>query len=205
MQECLTRILGAEVLPGSWEVANLPLSLGGLGLRSVSRSAQPPNGPVADCLQTTALRQPAVAEQLTTALSNGETRPYLRSAVAARDRLLEVGFPAPVKGDVRRGNLDEVEPGTRLGWQPESSLMLEERFVKACGRVSHLSAKPCSVLKEGPWQVCHALASRSLLTAGSTLRVFRVLFLGSHNCTQLPCGLPLDSGGATTGVLGRLR
>ena len=37
LKECLTRILGADIPPESWEVANLPLSLGGLGLRSAPR------------------------------------------------------------------------------------------------------------------------------------------------------------------------
>ena len=138
VQECLTRILGAEIPPKSWEVANLPLSLGGMGLRSAPRvSPSAYWSSWADCLQTTASRQPVVAEQLTTALSNREAGSYLGSAVASRDRLLEAGFPAPGWGDLtadnpprpRRSNLDQVEPGTRPGWQKESSLTLEERLV----------------------------------------------------------------------------
>ena len=66
-EECLTRILGADISLESWEVANL-LSLGGLGLRSpprVSKAAYWSSW--ADCVQTTAKRQPAVAEQLVAA------------------------------------------------------------------------------------------------------------------------------------------
>ena len=105
VQECLTRILGAAVPPESWEVANLPLSLGGLGLRSAPRVSPAAYwSSWADCLQTTALRQPAVAEQLTIALSNGEAGSYLGSAVAARDRLVEAGFQAPVWADLTGNN-----------------------------------------------------------------------------------------------------
>ena len=77
VQECLTRIFGAEVSPESWEVADLPLSLGGLGLGSAPRVSPAAYwSSWADCLQTTALRQAAVVEQLTTALSNGEAGSY---------------------------------------------------------------------------------------------------------------------------------
>ena len=99
VQECLTRILGAEVPPESWEVANLPLSLGGLGLRSAPRVSPAAYwSSWADCLQTTFLRQPAVAEQLTLALSNREAGSYLGSAVAARDRLVEGWVPGASLG-----------------------------------------------------------------------------------------------------------
>ena len=37
LRECLSEILGCEVPDTSWEVANLPFSIGGLGLRSAPR------------------------------------------------------------------------------------------------------------------------------------------------------------------------
>ena len=73
LKECLTRILGADISPESWEVANLPLSLGGLGLRSAPRVSKAAYwSSWADCVQTTAKRQPTVAEQLVAALTNRE-------------------------------------------------------------------------------------------------------------------------------------
>ena len=53
----------------------------------------------AECLQTTAKRQPAVAEQLVVALTNREPGRHLESAVESRERLLDAGFLAPVWRD----------------------------------------------------------------------------------------------------------
>ena len=83
---------GCRSPPESWEVANVPLSLGGLWFRSAPRVSPAAYwSSWADCLQTTVSHQPVVAEQLTIALSNGETGSCFGSAVAARDRLVESG------------------------------------------------------------------------------------------------------------------
>ena len=62
LRTCLQRILGAEIPPESWEVAVLPLSLGGLGLRSGPRVSPAAYwSSWADFLVTTTKRQPAVS------------------------------------------------------------------------------------------------------------------------------------------------
>ena len=89
--------------------------------------------------------------------------------------MLEAAFLAQVWGDLTvnpprqktRGNFDEVDPGTRPGWQQESSLMLEERFV--CDSLwPRLTPQGKALFHSqgGPMKVCHTPASRSLLTAG---------------------------------------
>ena len=166
-----------------------------MGLRSVPRVSPAAYwSSWADCLQTTVLRQPTVAEQLTTALSNGEAGSYLGSAVAARDRLVEAGFQAPVWADLtgnksarpRGGNFDDVEPGTRPGWQQVSSMLLEERFVSN-SLWPRLTPQRKALFRSqgGP------MASVHLLPDNSTQQVrpsaFRHLWLPpSRNCTQLP-------------------
>ena len=151
----------------------------GLGLRSAPRVSPAAYwSSWADCLQTTFFRQPAVAEQLTLALSNGEAGSYLGSAVAARDRLVEAGFQAPVWADLtgnnparpRGGNFDDVEPGTRPGWQQVSSMLLEERFVSD----SLQSLVPFSWRAHGQ-RAIHLLPDRS--TQQVRPQPFRVLLL----------------------------
>ena len=206
VQECLTRILGAEVPPKSWEVANLPLSLGGLGLPSAPRVSPAAYwSSWADCLQTTALREPAVAEQLTTALSNGEGGSYLGSAVAARDRLVEAGFQAPVWADLtvnnlarpRGGNFDDVEPGTRPGWQQQSPLLLEERFVsdslwpRLTPQRNALFRSQGGPMASVPY-TCFPIASTQQVRPSAFQSVAPPSSLAARNCR---CGLPLDSCG----------
>ena len=96
LRSCLQRILGAEIPAELWEVAVLPLSFGGLGLRSGSRvSPAACWSSWADCLVTTAKRQAVVAELLVAALTNEEPGSCLVAAADARCVLLEAGFHAP--------------------------------------------------------------------------------------------------------------
>ena len=95
--------LGCGNPPESWEVANLPLSLGGLGLRCAPRASKAAYwSSWAECVQTTAKRQPAVAEQLVAALANREPGRHLESAVESREWLLDAGFLAPVWREFHR-------------------------------------------------------------------------------------------------------
>ena len=165
-----------EIPTESWEVTVLPLSFGGLGLRSGPRVSPAAYwSSWADCLVTTAKRQPAVAELLVAALTNEEPGSYLVAAADARRALLEAGFHAPSWRDFvsdhppRPGHntMDDGEPGPRQGWQVVSSMSLEEQFVSSsCGRASRSSPVPCS----GPrrqWRVCLSPVSLSPITAGS--------------------------------------
>ena len=164
------------------------------------------------------LRQQAVAEQLTTALSNGEAGSYLGSAVAARDQLVEAGFQAPVWADLtvnnparpRGGNFDDVEPA-RPGWQQESSLLLEERLwprltpqrkVLFRSQGGPMASVPCTCFPIAPHSRFNPQPFRVLLLR----RLWLPLLPTARNCR---CGLPLDSCGhhraacAAAGVQGR--
>ena len=144
--------------------------------------------------------------------------------MAARDRLVEAGFQAPVWADLtvnnparpRGGNFDDVEPGTRPGWQQESSLLLEERFVsdslwpRLTPQRKALFRSQGGPMASVPY-TCFPIAPHSRFDP----QPFRVLLLRrlwlplpptARNCR---CGLPLDSCGhhraacAAAGVLGR--
>ena len=68
LRGCLSEILGCEVPNTSWEVANLPFSIRGVGLRSAPRlSTAAYWASWADCLHTAQLRHPQVCEMMTTA------------------------------------------------------------------------------------------------------------------------------------------
>ena len=217
----LTRILGADISPESWEVANLPLSLGWLGLRSAPRVSKAAYwSSWAECVQTTAKRQPAVAEQLVAALTNREPGRHLESAVESRERLLDAGFLAPVWRDFTgdhsprpgRCNLDDAEPGSRHGWQQVSSMTLEECFVRNYlwprlralfrSQGGPLASVPCTCFPIAPHCRFDPQPFRVLLLR----RLWLPLPSTSRNCQ---CGLPLDSRGhhraacAVAGVLGR--
>ena len=200
LKECLTRILGVDISPESWEVANLPLSLGGLGLRSAPRVSEAAYwSSWADCVQTTAKRQPAVAEQLVAALMNREPGRHLESAVESRERLLEHLF-GEISQVTTPHALDEAiwtmqNQGPDMGgnrcppwhWRNALSEM-------ACGPASLPNPEHCSAHKEGLWRVCFTLVSPLLPTAGSThnrscLVVASLLAASSLHLSQLPVWL----------------
>ena len=164
----------------------------------------------ADCLVTTAKRQPAVAELLVAALTNEEPGSYLVAAADARRALLEAGFHAPGWRDFvsdhppRPGhnNMDDGEPGPRQGWQVVSSMSLEEQFVSSSlwprltlqsRALFRSQGGPMASLPFTSFPVAHhcrfdsqpfrlLLLRRLWLPLPSTVRTCR-------------CGLPLDSRG----------
>ena len=121
----------------SWEVANLPFSIGGLGLRSAPRlSTAACWASWADCLHTVQLRHPQVGEMMSTALTDNSPGRHLEAAVTCRKRLLDVGFEAPSWEYLQRGaqprqnELDDAEPGIKKhGWQFGSTQKVEDCFL----------------------------------------------------------------------------
>ena len=142
----------------------------------------------------------------------------------SRERLLDAGFRAPMWRDFTgdhlprpgRGNLDDAEPGSRLGWQQVSSMTLEECYVRN-GLWPRLSPQSRALFRSqgGPLvsvpYTCFPIAPHCRFDP----QPFRVLLLRrlwlplpstSRNCR---CGLPLDSRGhhraacAVAGVLGQ--
>ena len=71
LRRCLSRLLGVDPSLVYWDLASLPLSLGGLGLRSATLTSQPAFwSSWADCLGMIQHRHPAVSARIVHALND---------------------------------------------------------------------------------------------------------------------------------------
>ena len=71
MWQCLLNLIGQLPHQATWELGSLPLHLGGLGIRSASRTAHAAYwGGWADCLSTIRERHSNITEIMSEALSN---------------------------------------------------------------------------------------------------------------------------------------
>ena len=127
--------------------ASLPLSLGGLGLRSAVRTSHPASwASWADCLPMINKRHPEVAAQIMQSLEDGPTSPTLRSLSEVARHLEGLqGFTVPPWQALADGyrppphEPEDQEPGTqRQGWQHEALISGRARvprdsFPQTCG------------------------------------------------------------------------
>ena len=166
MRRCLSRLLESDIPDPSWEVANLPFSIGGLGLRKGSRiSAAAYWASWADCLHTVQSRHPVLGVQISAALSQGGIGQHMEAAATCRERLLDVGVEAPLWEDVARGAqrrqnvLDDAEPGVlKHGWQFVATQKVEDCFLAVqCGRERLIRLEPFSGPRVVTWPGCRSL------------------------------------------------
>ena len=137
MWGCFCRLL--DILPDRsfWEVASLPLSMGGLGLRSTSRTAVSAHwASWADCLGMIQERHATIADLFIRSLdAPPESAFHLSGAVECRTLLTGVGFETPswfvvASAPPRRPTVAETDPAVRAhGWQFFASRAVEEQFV----------------------------------------------------------------------------
>ena len=121
--------------------ANLPLVLGGVGLRSATRTSVSAYwASWADCLPMMFARHPEVASQIVQQLEGHPDSPFL-AAAASSARVLSgtMGFDPPSWQALCEGvrprmlEPDEFEPGIeRGGWQHEASSRVERQHRKKC-------------------------------------------------------------------------
>ena len=123
MRRSLCRLLESDIPNGSWEVVNLPFSIGGLGLRCSSRVS--PAVYWASCADCHTVH-PVLGDQIEAALSRGEPGQHWQAAVRCREQLLDVGMEAPLRGAVPRNDLDGIEPGVKHGWQFQAPQKVED-------------------------------------------------------------------------------
>ena len=135
--ECLATLLGHTPPQSSWELASLPMHMGGLGLRSAARVACAAHwGSWADCLHTVAQRHENIAHTMAEALSSPPVDAvHIGGAVASRRQLATIGYDCPDWASVLEGarprqpNLDEVDPGVPThGWQFFAAQAVEQRY-----------------------------------------------------------------------------
>ena len=137
--QCLGRILHMDLNlceAGMKSSATLPLSLGGLGLRSAMRTRVPAHwSSWTDCLPMVHSCHPDIATRLVVQLEGHPTTPCLAAAVDTARQLVGVrGFEPPswralLSARPPPRNIDDFEPGSRRpGWQHEASSRTEQQF-----------------------------------------------------------------------------
>ena len=94
---CLCQLIGHLPHRPTWERGSLPLHMGGVGLRSASRSAHAAYwGSWADCLATIRARHVNVADTMAAALSDPPaSATHLVGVAHSRDLLTDAGFESP--------------------------------------------------------------------------------------------------------------
>ena len=106
LRRCLSELLGAEVPEGTWDIASLPFSLGGLGLLSAQRIRHGANS-----FERVRNRHPEVADVMVRALEGRGPGIHLEGAAGARQVLVDAGFDAPGWDDLAGG----LRPPPSLG------------------------------------------------------------------------------------------
>ena len=224
MRRCAETLLDVRMDDQTWNVGSLPLSLGGLGLRSAvkGRSAAYWSS-WADGLHMIRRRHALVTDLIIRELSSDQPAHHLEGVVRARNRLEDVGFNVPSGEALADGvrpevnSLDDAGPGIpQHGWQFKATQNVDDFFMST-SIWPHLPDDSKALLRSqsGPLSglpfTCCPTAFHSRFDA----QVFRVLLLrrlwlhlppSSRSCR---CGRPLDVLGhhraacANVGVLGR--
>ena len=202
-------------------VGSLPLSMGGLGLRSATRGRFAAYwASWADSLSAIQSRHPILAEELIAALDNPRGAFYLQGAAECREMLLDRGFDAPRWGAVAHGSrpgrgLDDAEPAEAAhGWQRPASSASEECFRRGAVWPRLSGDRALLRSQSGPLSGVPFISSPAFHHSRFSSQEFRVLLL-RRLWLSLPltsrvcrCGRPLDSCGhhraacSRAGVLG---
>ena len=211
--QCLSDILQADLDQCTEEVreaATLPLSLGGLGLRSAMRMSEPAYwASWADCLPMFRARHPEIADEFLHELEGGTEAPCLAEAAqAARNLVGVMGFEPPTWHALARGarppppNPEDFEQGFRTGWQHEASSRVERshrdtqlfpRMGEASRALIRSQAGPGAGLAFSTCPTCRVTALESNVFRMILLRRLQMpLPLTVRTCR---CGRPLDAYG----------
>ena len=223
--QCLCTIMDVpeDGDPVTRATASLPLSLGGLGLRSAQRTREAAYwASWSDTLPMIHARHPVVANLLVRHLDGDSWWPSLRAASQAATELDGLhGFEVPSWSDVAGGlrppdrDPEDHEPGgSRKGWQHEASSRVEQDFRESLFTRMPPSDRALVRSQSGPGAgVAFSASPLSMLTRIEA-PLFRVLV---QRRLRLPlplsqricgCGLSIDPLGhhracSRTGALGR--
>ena len=207
LRRCLSHLLGVAPASIYWDLASLPLCLGGLGLRSAALLSSQ--------------RHPTVSARIVDALLAQHPSFHLAGVRASGEHLASARFHAPSWQELAPGARPEqlrdvdMEPGIpRHGWQRTATEPVHGVFIEGTVR-PRLSATEKALFRQGgplagiPF-LCFPTSSLSRIDSS----LFRVLLLrrlflplppSSRFCR---CGRPLDPSGhhraacAVAGVLG---
>ena len=126
-----------------WDLASLPLSLGGLGLRSATLMSRPAYwSSWADCLGMVQQRHPTVSDCIVQALYHQHPSFHLAGLRACGAQLAAVGFHAPSWEELAHGVRPEpvvwdadFDPGLpRHGWQRIATIPVHGELVEGSVR-----------------------------------------------------------------------
>ena len=223
LRRCLSALLGADVPEDMWDIASLPLSVGGIGLRGAVRSRPAAYwSSWADSLEMIQQRHEPVCAQILHILTRGGGSFHVEGAVRARQDLQRMGFDAPewlpLAHGLRPRSQDRDDDGLGMpshGWQHDASgKVTDDLMNRVWPRLSEpsrallrsqggpMSGVPFSCCPVSPTSRFSSQEFRVLLLR----RLWLPLPLSVHSCR---CGRPLDAFGhhhaacATVGVLGR--
>ena len=91
VKRCFEQLLHTTVPGDSWDIASMPLVMGGLGLRSAHRGRQVSFwSSWADVLHMVRLRHPEMAATMLRGLTSDDPGHHLSGALVARDRLQDI-------------------------------------------------------------------------------------------------------------------
>ena len=206
---CLHHILSidSQVDETVRDIGSLPLFMGGLGLRSATRTSQPAFwASWADCLTMIGTRHPDVAALILLRMQGPDTPPTLAAAASAAMCLSGVeGFEPPSWEALANGERppmrepDDFEPGDkRHGWQHEAASRIERQHR---GRLMPRFAEQEQALlrsQSGPLAGVAFSTTPSSYLKRIESHLFRVLLLRRLRLSlplsarQCRCGRPLD-------------
>ena len=139
-QKCgvvLQHVLGIEGDLLTEDVARVPLSMGGLGLRSAVRISDAAHwASWVDSVLMIQKRHPDVARLIVAQLTDQVDSPHLSGAILSRERLLDVSFDVPTWGQIADGlrpnpPVEDGEPGVPLhGWQYFATQAVDDCFFR---------------------------------------------------------------------------
>ena len=110
LRRCLSTLVGVEMPEHTWDVASLPLSLGGLGLQDAQRVRHAANwASWNDSFAMVKQRHPDVAGVMVRSLQD-RGGIHLDGVVGARHVLIDAGFAPPVWEDHARGLRPDPTP-----------------------------------------------------------------------------------------------
>ena len=218
-------LLGVSLTQDSWEKSSLPMSLGGCGLRSASRTSSSAYwASWADSLRMIHQRHPAVADQMVRSLTQVLGHRHFVAAAACRDQLIACGFSPPTWAEAALARPRAVFEALHVGGpcfplqgsQHVASACVEDHFFQSVVLPRCLPPERALLRSQcGPLSGLQFVACPSSPHQRFASHLFRVLFLrrlhlplplSSRSCR---CGRSLDARGhhrtscPTSWVLGR--
>ena len=173
---CLNNLLNRVLPDDRWDLASLPLNLGGLGLRNASRTRAAAHwASWADCLAMVKARHPTVATAIVNALDHNHPGLHFQGARAAKERLSEAQFDAP-DWQALADNVQEGKSSLKMGQGSHGKVGSARQRVQwtrvsskeSCARGSWEHSKLSCVLKVVLLPVCPSPVFHLLLTRGLT-------------------------------------